>query len=352
MTEPIVEKPGLRDLIQTSLPKDVVKATVDGYKSLHADTAGARRANYVKLANAYYDLATDFYEFGWGQSFHFAPRHSGETLEASLARDEFYIAHALGLRSGMLVLDLGCGVGGPMRAIARFSGAHIVGLNNNAYQIKRGASHNEKAGFSERCSFLKADFMNIPAADKTYDAAYAIESTCYAPEKVTVFREVFRVLKEGAQFAGHDWCLTPRYDGANPRHVALKKDLEEGCGLPDISYGTDVVDALRQAGFELIAARDLAGDSDPETPWWLPLRGDYRSLMGFRRTPLGQWCTHRLVSALETIGLAPKGAAAVSSFLSKGANGLVGLGEIGAFTALFFYHARKPLEIKRAPKRG
>ena len=342
MTDPIVENPGLRDLIQTSLPHESVGTTVQRYQSLHADTVEARRANYMTLVNAYYDLATDFYEFGWGQSFHFAPRHSGEALEASLARHEFYLAHVLGLKPAMNALDVGCGVGGPMRAIARFSGAHIVGVNNNAYQIKRGTSHNEKAGLSNRCSFLKADFLNIPVADKTYDAAYVIEATCHAPDKGKVFREIFRVLKDGAQFAGYEWCLTGRYDGTNPKHRWLKKEIEEGSGLPDISFEADVIDALKQAGFEVIAARDVTGGSDPDTPWWLPLRGDYRSLTGFRRTALGQWCTTTLVAALEKIGVAPKGSTAVSKILGRAADGLIGLGEVGAFTPAFFFHARKP----------
>ena len=33
--------------------------------------------------------------------------------------------------------DLGCGVGGPARNIARYSGAEITGLNMNEYQIKK-----------------------------------------------------------------------------------------------------------------------------------------------------------------------------------------------------------------------
>lgn len=36
------------------------------------------------------------------------------------------------------VLDVGCGIGGPLREIVSFSGASVVGLNNNAYQVKRG----------------------------------------------------------------------------------------------------------------------------------------------------------------------------------------------------------------------
>ncbi len=339
MTGSFVEKPGLRDLIQRSLPDHAVKTTVDGYEQLHAGAAEERRANYASLANAYYDLATDFYEFAWGQSFHFAPRYRGESLKASLARYEHYVAHAAGLQPDMKVLDVGCGVGGPMRSIARFSGARIVGLNNCAYQIERAIHHNERAGFSEGCSFIKADFLDIPAPDKSFDAAYAIESTCYAPDKLAVFREVARVLNDGSSFVGHDWCLTPRFDASDPKYRDLKKDIEVGCGLPDIAYGTQVVEALEQAGFEVIEARDLASDS--EIPWWLSLKGDYRSMAGLKRTPIGQWGTNRLVAALELVGAAPKGATAVSSFLSRGANGLLGLGEIGAFTALYFFRARK-----------
>lgn len=36
------------------------------------------------------------------------------------------------------VLDVGCGVGGPLRSICAFSGAAVVGLNNNEYQARPG----------------------------------------------------------------------------------------------------------------------------------------------------------------------------------------------------------------------
>ena len=35
----------------------------------------------------------------------------------------------------MRVLDVGCGVGGPARQIARFADVQIVGLNNNDFQV-------------------------------------------------------------------------------------------------------------------------------------------------------------------------------------------------------------------------
>src|SRR5262249_29827838 len=160
---------------------------------------------------------------------------------ASLARHEFYLAHMLSLRPGMKVLDVGCGVGGPMRAIARFSGASVVGVNNNDYQIKRGTKQNQEAGLAHRCQFLKADFTHLPVGDASYDAVYAIEATCHAPDKVALFSELFRAMKPGAHFAGYEWCLTDRYDGSNAEHRAIKKGIEEGDALPDIWYTKDVL---------------------------------------------------------------------------------------------------------------
>lgn len=59
----------------------------------------------------------------------------------------------------MKVLDVGCGVGGPAREIASFTGAHITGLNNNNYQIERAFIYAKKAGLSDKLNFVKGDFM-------------------------------------------------------------------------------------------------------------------------------------------------------------------------------------------------
>jgi hypothetical protein len=47
---------------------------------------------------------TDFYEYGWGQSFHFCRFHKGESFDKAIARHEHYLAAKLGLRPGMEVL--------------------------------------------------------------------------------------------------------------------------------------------------------------------------------------------------------------------------------------------------------
>jgi sterol 24-C-methyltransferase len=106
---------------------DKVAEAADSYTALfdekqdQKELEATRKKNYTTLVNHYYDLATDFYEFGWGTSFHFAPRFRSEALAQSISRHEHFLALRLKLDNGMKVLDVGCGVGGPMMEIARFS---------------------------------------------------------------------------------------------------------------------------------------------------------------------------------------------------------------------------------------
>jgi SAM-dependent methyltransferase len=108
---------------------------------------------------SYYNLATDLYEYGWGASFHFCRFAYGEPFRQAIARHEHYLAHIMGIKEGMKVLDVGCGVGGPAREIVKFTGCNVVGLNNNDYQIERATRYAAKEGLSDKLSFTKGDFM-------------------------------------------------------------------------------------------------------------------------------------------------------------------------------------------------
>jgi sterol 24-C-methyltransferase len=108
---------------------------------------------------SYYDLATDLYEEGWAQSFHFCRFAPAESFLQALARHEHYLAHRINITDSMIVLDVGCGVGKPAREIATFTGCNVVGLNNNAYQIERATAHAAREGLSDKVAFAKGDFM-------------------------------------------------------------------------------------------------------------------------------------------------------------------------------------------------
>ena len=323
-----------------NLAPDEVKSVVDSYTGLHDAGPERRKERYQSLVNHYYDLVTDFYEFGWGQSWHFAPRHRGESFQASLLRHQHFLADKLSLRPGMQVLDLGCGVGGAMRNLTRYSGASFVGINISAYQIERAKVHTRDVRPS--CRFIHGDYMQIPEGDDRYDAAIAIESMPHAPDKTAAFREIFRVLRPGACLAGYDWCLTEDFDPRNADHLRIGKEIETGTGLPDLALASEVRDALRRAGFDLLEARDLAPDSDPETPWYRALQGRDFSLANIPRTPVGRALTNLALRIGERLRMVPEGATAVSTLLNTGADALVDGGESGVFTPMFFFLARKP----------
>jgi len=317
-----------------------MKTQIGEYTSLF-DSQGAdtRKNLYTDVVNKYYDLATDFYEFGWGHSFHFAPRHKWESLDSSIERHELWLANRLGLAQGHKVIDIGCGVGGPLRNIATFSGATIVGLNNNDYQISRARRIAQQSAIEDQASFLKGDFMKIPIPDATFDAAYAIEATCHAPDRVGVYSEIFRVMKPGGRFATYEWAMTDVYDPQDPNHVALKKGIERGNGLPDLEPIALVVAAMKEAGFEVIEYYDRAPSSD--IPWYYPLTPRLTP-KGIFHTTTGRYIARKGLSMLEYLRIAPAGSSATLDMLQKGADALVGAAETGIFSPMFWVLCRKP----------
>jgi sterol 24-C-methyltransferase len=98
----------------------------------------------------------------------------------------------MGLKPGMRVLDIGCGVGGPAREIARFSDVNIVGLNNNAFQVGRATKCVKDLGLQDQIQFVKGDFMKLAEqfGENSFDAVYA-------PTWEGVYGEIFKVLKPG-----------------------------------------------------------------------------------------------------------------------------------------------------------
>jgi sterol 24-C-methyltransferase len=321
-----------------------IRGDVEQYRSFHDNAGGsvdARKGRYEDMVRGYYNLVTDIYERGWGDSFHFAPRYRNETFESSIKRHQHYVALRLGLTRGMTALDIGCGVGGPMREIARFTGANVVGINNNAYQVNKARNYNREARLDDLCQLVETDFMHIPRQDASVDHVYAFEATCHAPDKTALFRELWRVLKPGGRAAIYEWCLTPSYAAKSAEHVKIKRDIEEGNGLPDIWSVDGTRRCFEEAGFRVLDVEDRAYLGDREVPWYHSLTGRELSNTGLRRTQVGKAMVKVLTRTLEAVHVAPRGTAAISDFLNVGADALVRGGELGVFTPMAFFLAEK-----------
>jgi len=325
----------------------------------------ARKAQYATLTRNYYNLATDLYETGWCQSFHFCRFAYGEPFHQAIARHEHYLAHQMGMREGMTVLDVGCGVGGPAREIAKFTGARIIGLNNNDYQIARATQYAFKEGLESQLSFTKGDFMvcsldnsvtplgtdssqQMSFPDNSFDQVYAIEATVHAPSLEGVYSEIFRVLKPGGTFGVYEWLMTDAYDNDNPRHREIRLGIEQGDGIANMEKIDVALKAIKAAGFELHLNEDLAARPDKH-PWWWPLSGDFAMMQTpfdfftiLRLTKIGRGVVHRFVGALETIGLAPRGTQKTADSLALAADNLVAGGKDHLFTPMYLMVAKKP----------
>lgn len=335
-----------------------VDEQIDNYNKIHEgdDSKSLEERNnaYATLVNSYYELATLFYEWGWGQSFHFTYFLPGENFQMAIRRHEYYIASKLNIKAGDKLLDCGCGVGGPMRNIAKFTKAKITGVTLNEYQVIRGNQLNKAAGLQQGENFMaesvKANFMKLPFEDNAFDGVYAIEATCHAPQREGVYSEIYRVLKPGQLFACYEWCLTPKYDKEDIFHKKIKKKIEEGDGLPDMASQEECVSALKSVGFEIIEYRDMAlDDQHGGDPWWLPLWPSWNPLtFRFQMTEIGKFITRNLLWSIEFLWLAPKGSYKVQEMLQQGGWGCAQGGYTGTFTPMFMMVARKPTTIIEA----
>lgn len=337
--------------------RDAQQAAVDGYfkhwdnKSSINETEEDRKArleDYSNLTKHYYNLVTDFYEYGWGSSFHFSRYYKGEAFRQATARHEHYIALKMGLNENMKVLDVGCGVGGPAREIHRFTGCSIVGLNNNDYQVSRGNHYSKTQGIGEKVSLVKGDFMQMDFADNSFDAVYAIEATVHAPVLEGVYGEIYRVLKPGGTFGVYEWVLTDKFDEENPRHREIAYGIEVGDGIPKMYKASVAEQAFRNVGFEVQYARDMSQIGD-EVPWYYPLTGEWKYTQSigdlftyFRTSKLGRMLTMEGTGLLEKIGLAPKGSKKVTIALEEAAVHLVNGAKEGLFTPMMLYICKKP----------
>ncbi|MFO1024590.1 MAG: methyltransferase domain-containing protein [Acetobacteraceae bacterium] len=332
--------PGLLRSARGTAAPDAVSASVDRYHALYQGQAGQRRRDYTSVVNTYYDLVTDFYEYGWGQSFHFAPRARGETFRESILRHEQWLALRLGLVPGSQVLDVGCGVGGPMRTIARFADCHITGLNNNDYQVERARLHNRRAGLDARCTVVKGDFMAMPFPADSFDAAYAIEATVHAPRLAGAYAEVARVLKPGGMLASYEWAMTPRFDPAEPEHRRLRAEIEFTTGIVHLSTAAEVEAAVVEAGLELLQFEDRFLASEVS---WLERLEPAKNPFALRRSSgIGKHFTTAAVRVLEALRVAPRGSTTVARLLEQSGEVVVAAGQAGIFTPGLLVVARKP----------
>lgn len=69
------------------------------------------------------------------RSFHFSRLYHGDKLDKALARHEHYLFSRLALRSGMRVLDIGCGAGQVALELANFYDVRVIGIDKSLEKV-------------------------------------------------------------------------------------------------------------------------------------------------------------------------------------------------------------------------
>lgn len=76
----------------------------EGKQTQREPTLKNRREHAKDVATNFYSLVTDFYEYGYGHSFHFAPIYDGKSLPECVAIYEQGVAKLLKAKPGMKLL--------------------------------------------------------------------------------------------------------------------------------------------------------------------------------------------------------------------------------------------------------
>jgi ubiquinone/menaquinone biosynthesis C-methylase UbiE len=154
------------------------------------------------------------------------------------------LAGFMGLRPGMHLLDVGCGIGGPARYFAA-QGYRVTGIDLTEEFTRVAESLTRMTGLDGNAHFRQGSALEMPFDSAVFDGAYMIHVGMNIENKAGLFREAARVLKPGARFA--------IFDIMGNGNTALEFPVP-WAATPATSFVASVDDyrrALEQAGFRI-----------------------------------------------------------------------------------------------------
>ena len=130
------------------------------------------------------------------------------------------------IKKGDTVIDLGSGAGNDCFVARKEAGedGRIIGIDFTPAMIEKARANARKLGFSN-VEFRQGDIENIPVSSQVADV---IVSNCVlnlVPDKDKVFKEIFRVLKQGGHFSISDVVLA----GNLPETIRNAAEMYAGC---------------------------------------------------------------------------------------------------------------------------
>lgn len=123
------------------------------------------------------------------------------------------------------ILDVGCGVGGTSRYLAKaLPNSQVIGITLSPNQVKRGTELAQNQGV-KNVNFRVLDALNMTEiSDSSVDIVWACESGEHMPNKTAYINEMVRVLRPGGKFVMACWCQ--RDDRSQPFDERDRRDLD------------------------------------------------------------------------------------------------------------------------------
>lgn len=140
------------------------------------------------------------------------------SLEQLAPIDEFHIrgraatlelAQAVGLGSTNRVLDIGSGIGGTSRCLAKEFGCRVTGIDLTDEYCQVASMLTAKVGLDELIDYRQGDATNLPFEDNEFDVVWTAHVAMNIPDKRRLYSEMYRVLKPGGTLAIYDVLAGP-----------------------------------------------------------------------------------------------------------------------------------------------
>lgn len=119
------------------------------------------------------------------------------------------LAQLAGVVSGMRVLDIGGGLGGPARTLAGEFGCEVTVLDLSPGYTTVGALLTGRTGLAGKVRFVTGNALALPFAETSFDLVWMQHCSMNIEDKPRLFAGVHRVLRPGGRLALHEVAAGP-----------------------------------------------------------------------------------------------------------------------------------------------